>query len=142
MAQLLAPYNNSMRLGQGFNSYIQQICLDNAVLEDTEENRARLDDILHSSGHIRPSRAPKRGSADSAVAWTEPTYGVAIDSSSDHDGEDTEVKVIEHTQAKDEKCMGSTEKSTRSPKSQRWGKSQIVTYNSRFVDKLSDVTGT
>ncbi|KAJ9613426.1 hypothetical protein H2200_003368 [Cladophialophora chaetospira] len=31
MAQLLAPYNNSMRLGQGFNSYTQQICIDNAV---------------------------------------------------------------------------------------------------------------
>nr|XP_036588070.1 uncharacterized protein CTRU02_02082 [Colletotrichum truncatum]KAF6799211.1 hypothetical protein CTRU02_02082 [Colletotrichum truncatum] len=140
MAQLLAPYNNSMRLGQGFNSYIQQICLDNAVLEDTEENRARLDDILHSSGHFSPPRAPKRGSADSAVAWTEPNYGVAIDSSSDHDVEDAEVKIIEQTQAKDEKCMGSKEKSTRSPESRRWGKSQIVTYNSRFVDKLSDVT--
>lgn len=32
MAMLLAPYNNSMRLGQGFNSYTQQICLDKAVL--------------------------------------------------------------------------------------------------------------
>jgi hypothetical protein len=39
MAQLLAPYHNGMRLGQGFNSYTQQICLDRAVLIDNEENR-------------------------------------------------------------------------------------------------------
>ena len=32
MAQMLAPYNNSMRLGQGFNSYTQQVCLDQAVI--------------------------------------------------------------------------------------------------------------
>lgn len=32
MSLLLAPYNNAMRLGQGFNSYIQQICIDDAVV--------------------------------------------------------------------------------------------------------------
>jgi hypothetical protein len=42
MAQLLAPYHNGMRLGQGFNSYTQQICLDHAVLLDTDENRKRV----------------------------------------------------------------------------------------------------
>lgn len=31
-----------MRLGQGFNSYNQQICLDNAVLMDTDRNRGRV----------------------------------------------------------------------------------------------------
>jgi hypothetical protein len=31
MALLLAPYNNSMRLGMGFNSYTQTLCIDNAV---------------------------------------------------------------------------------------------------------------
>ena len=41
MAQFLAPYNNGMRLGQGFNSYTQQLCLDHAVLEDTPANRAK-----------------------------------------------------------------------------------------------------
>jgi hypothetical protein len=33
MAQLLAPYNNSMRLGQGFNSFTQQICMNDAVVQ-------------------------------------------------------------------------------------------------------------
>ncbi|KAK6508954.1 hypothetical protein TWF481_003722 [Arthrobotrys musiformis] len=31
MSLLLAPYNDSMRLGQGFNSYTQTLCLDKAV---------------------------------------------------------------------------------------------------------------
>lgn len=31
MSQLIAPYNNSMRLGQGFNSYTHQNCLLDAV---------------------------------------------------------------------------------------------------------------
>lgn len=42
MAQILAPYHNGMRLGQGFNSYTQQICLDNAVLIDNNTNRIRV----------------------------------------------------------------------------------------------------
>lgn len=42
MAQSIAPYNNGMRLGQGFNSYTQQICLDHAVLENTPKNWARV----------------------------------------------------------------------------------------------------
>ncbi|CAO2650018.1 Nn.00g013100.m01.CDS01 [Neocucurbitaria sp. VM-36] len=33
MSQLLAPYNNSMRLGQGFNSFTQQICMNDAVVQ-------------------------------------------------------------------------------------------------------------
>lgn len=36
MSQLLAPYNSAMRIGQGFNSYTQQICLDQAVTIDPE----------------------------------------------------------------------------------------------------------
>ncbi|PWN43858.1 hypothetical protein IE81DRAFT_61632 [Ceraceosorus guamensis] len=31
MGLLLAPYNNAMRLGQGFNSYTHEICIDDAV---------------------------------------------------------------------------------------------------------------
>lgn len=74
MAVLLAPYNNAMRLGQGFNSYTQQICLSNAV-----------------------KRAEK--SEDDDGAYTKDVPG------------------------------------------EKPGVSQIVSYSSRFVDKLSDVTG-
>ncbi|KAF2738961.1 hypothetical protein EJ04DRAFT_583374 [Polyplosphaeria fusca] len=31
MATLLAPYNTAMQLGSGFNSFTQQLCIDNAV---------------------------------------------------------------------------------------------------------------
>lgn len=31
MTLLLAPYNDSMRLGQGFNSYTHELCIDRAV---------------------------------------------------------------------------------------------------------------
>lgn len=37
-SQMLAPFNNSMRLGQGFNSYTQQICLNHAVTIDPKVN--------------------------------------------------------------------------------------------------------
>lgn len=33
MSQTLAPYSNSMRLEQGFNSSTQQICIDDAVTQ-------------------------------------------------------------------------------------------------------------
>jgi hypothetical protein len=31
MSLHLAPYNDAMRLGQGFNSYTHQLCIDGAV---------------------------------------------------------------------------------------------------------------
>ncbi|KAK4197960.1 hypothetical protein QBC40DRAFT_205879 [Triangularia verruculosa] len=34
MATLLAPYNTAMQLGAGFNSYTQQLCINNAVIRD------------------------------------------------------------------------------------------------------------
>ncbi|KAF7551363.1 hypothetical protein G7Z17_g5057 [Cylindrodendrum hubeiense] len=46
MALLLAPYNNGMRLGQGFNSYTQQICIDDAVVIDPD----RVDNAVTNDG--------------------------------------------------------------------------------------------
>ncbi|RSL47245.1 hypothetical protein CEP54_013484 [Fusarium duplospermum] len=85
MALQLAPYNNAMRLGQGFNSYTQQICLTDAVM--------------------RPSDAPngKKTIKVGDDALTKPTDG------------------------------------TETPKPKQ-GVSQIVSYSSRFVEKLSDIT--
>ncbi|KAJ5748584.1 uncharacterized protein N7511_010280 [Penicillium nucicola] len=34
MATILAPYNTAMRLGTGFNSFTQQLCIDNAVVRN------------------------------------------------------------------------------------------------------------
>jgi len=36
---LLAPYNDSMHLGQGFNSFLQVPCVDNAVTFDSDETK-------------------------------------------------------------------------------------------------------
>ncbi|KAK0642160.1 hypothetical protein B0T16DRAFT_311671, partial [Cercophora newfieldiana] len=54
MAQMLAPYNNSMRLGQGFNSYTQQVCLDKAVLPapPKPKNPKRIPQIVTYSSHF------------------------------------------------------------------------------------------
>ncbi|RAH86853.1 hypothetical protein BO86DRAFT_394649 [Aspergillus japonicus CBS 114.51] len=46
MALLLAPYNNGMRLGQGFNTYTQQICIDDAVVIDPD----RVDNAVTNDG--------------------------------------------------------------------------------------------
>lgn len=34
---LLVPYNDSMRLGQGYNSFLQTPCIDRAVQIDSED---------------------------------------------------------------------------------------------------------
>ncbi|CVL12393.1 hypothetical protein FPRO06_04797 [Fusarium proliferatum] len=36
MATLLAPYNQAMQLGTGFNSFTQQLCIDNAVVSPNQ----------------------------------------------------------------------------------------------------------
>ncbi|MCJ1249394.1 hypothetical protein MMC30_006617 [Trapelia coarctata] len=46
MAFILAPYNNAMRLGQGFNTYTQQICIDDAVVIDPD----RAENVLANDG--------------------------------------------------------------------------------------------
>ncbi|KAF7317696.1 hypothetical protein MKEN_00857300 [Mycena kentingensis (nom. inval.)] len=49
MALLLAPYNDAMRLGMGFNSFTQQLCINDAVrLADGK------DGIPATDNHLRP----------------------------------------------------------------------------------------
>ncbi|KAH8662562.1 hypothetical protein BX600DRAFT_399566, partial [Xylariales sp. PMI_506] len=38
MSMILAPYNDAMRIGQGFNSYTHELCIDSAVLVNTENH--------------------------------------------------------------------------------------------------------
>ncbi|EXK28097.1 hypothetical protein FOMG_15548 [Fusarium oxysporum f. sp. melonis 26406] len=44
MPPLLAPYDEAMRLGMGFNSYTQTMCIDSAV-EATDENVATMETV-------------------------------------------------------------------------------------------------
>ncbi|KAH6697368.1 hypothetical protein F5X68DRAFT_238766 [Plectosphaerella plurivora] len=129
MAQLLAPYNNSMRLGQGFNSYIQQICLDRAVLEDKSANRKRLDEIIRKDG-LRPTQVPGDAGKETASAFVESAHSEpdVVTNPNSEQGTSEENK---------ERYAESEDKDNGSPEAQR---RMIVTYSSRFVDKLSDVT--
>lgn len=36
MATQVVPYNTAMQLGSGFNSFTQTLCVDHAVLHDTD----------------------------------------------------------------------------------------------------------
>ncbi|KAF3901560.1 hypothetical protein ABW21_db0201950 [Orbilia brochopaga] len=46
MSLQLCPYNSAMRLGQGFNSFTQQICFDDAVIIDA----GKVGDVLKKGG--------------------------------------------------------------------------------------------
>ena len=131
MAQRLAPYNNSMRLGQGFNSYTQQICLDQAVL---------------CSSRLEKDIAPGRAQ--------EPARNASVKIISDGPAEDPKPKVpidqnfalVEQELKQYANPADDVLKETPSRTGtailtvEPWVKPQIVTYSSRFVDKLSDVT--
>ncbi|KAJ7797131.1 hypothetical protein B0H13DRAFT_1674612 [Mycena leptocephala] len=65
MAYLLAPYNSAMRLGMGFNSFTQQLCINDAV--KTKDNQTATEKNL-----TRPQY--KKGEMDSStsqvVTWS------------------------------------------------------------------------
>ncbi|KAK3367762.1 hypothetical protein B0H63DRAFT_565665 [Podospora didyma] len=107
MSQMLVPYNNAMRLGQGFNSYTQQICLDHAVLECEPPKQAHL--------HPKPKFNQNLGNDGDSAAL--------INSPSDDGSHDDKSTSTKHGDALSVAA-----------------KPEIVTYSSRFVDKLSDVT--
>lgn len=129
MAQLLAPYNNSMRLGQGFNSYTQQICLDRAVLPDSTRNKERL-------ARIANERIPGVEQKPNPEPDT-PTPDGSLQHVGNSPGHNNTIDPVEEAR---KAVLGA--KTGRDPINRPpWVKPQIVTYSSRFVDKLSDVTG-
>jgi hypothetical protein len=102
----LAPYTNAMRLGQGFNSYTQQICLDKAVLVPT----AKASPATDLQGLVLDSAmTPVTGTGSPT---DQPDFML-------EDGSTRRVVKRVHN-----------------------GQSQIVTYTAKFIDKLSDITGT
>jgi hypothetical protein len=162
MAQLLAPYNNSMRLGQGFNSYTQQICLDRAVLPDTVENREKERKTIvisskmskppenrtttitipasndKSAKHIETSdEKPSSPAADADHGKKPAGETVPGQSQSDH-----LLHPPHQEETEDSESTSSHDDEPEEPiEVYPWVKPQIVTYSSRFVDKLSDVAG-
>ncbi|KAL7932791.1 hypothetical protein V8C35DRAFT_306790 [Trichoderma chlorosporum] len=116
MAPLLAPYNNAMRLGQGFNSYTQQICLSDAVMQHSKVYKpdavTKLPEIAKPSETVQSTEVAKPAEvAQPSSTSIQPSLG----------GDALQTQ------------RQSTDASGK-------GVSQIVSYSSRFVDKLSDVT--
>lgn len=139
---MIAPYNNSMRLGQGFNSYTQQICLDKAVLPDTEYNReliaaqAAKKPVTLSDGSSKPSA----GQPAQILEAQAPQEVESLDGSSS-EGSKASKEPDNVDIQRSELLHGSEKQGTKPVQVLPWVKPQIVTYSSRFVDKLSDVTG-
>lgn len=63
MSLLLAPYTHAMRLGQGFNSYTQQICVNDAVVID----ESRPENVVTNDGTTMRIMAQKNAIPS---AWT------------------------------------------------------------------------
>ncbi|CEO58470.1 hypothetical protein PMG11_03194 [Penicillium brasilianum] len=148
MAQLLAPYNNSMRLGQGFNSYTQQTCLDQAVLPDPTLEQS---DALRRKAAAEIQASPISSSTPTSSASSTPTSSGAGTDSAAPESKQIEDAPAVSTPGTDVDIIGKARREALSgpkqdPKSGTgmtvppWVKPQIVTYSSRFVDKLSDVT--
>ncbi|ETS81500.1 hypothetical protein PFICI_06502 [Pestalotiopsis fici W106-1] len=96
MAMTLAPYNNAMRLGMGFNSYTQQLCVNDAVIKPNHV-KAQERDLINraiASGE-RPQHPTDPGNDGRKTGSVSRTVG---------------------------------------------GVSQTVTWSTKFVDSLSEVT--
>ncbi|KAI0142772.1 hypothetical protein GGR57DRAFT_377714 [Xylariaceae sp. FL1272] len=104
MALTLAPYNNAMRLGMGFNSYTQQLCVNDAVIK-ANNTKAQDRDLKVRRMLEEPSGGDTSTGNDKSVIPT--------------DGDGKNTKTVERT-------IG--------------GVSQTVTWSTKFVDSLSQVT--
>jgi len=186
MAQLLAPYNNAMRLGQGFNSYTQQICIDKAVAidpnwkptvvrtddirlgtakrtatldedDDSEpeayellnrfEEQARIDKIKqdkeYAENKVRLQKEKAKRDAAAEGNEYEDTTPIPIESLEDNAAEPSQGNRKYHGLKKQDVVKGNFNyQEGEDLNVHPWVKPQIVTYTSKFVDKLSDVTGT
>ena len=127
MAQLLAPYNNSMRLGQGFNSYTQQICLDKAVIPDEKVRRPE-----------QPTAITIAEPLDIETDYDD----VAVQPSTGSGEEGAEIGEVAQDLERRAAMGNDKDYKPRPFVVHPWNVPQIVTYSSTFVNKVSDVTGT
>ncbi|CAD6945577.1 unnamed protein product [Tilletia caries] len=108
MSLLLAPFHNGMRLGQGFNSFTQMTCVDNAVVMDPE----RADTVINNEGVTMRILAQKMKKAsvwrqmkeyvndkELAIGNTEPDAGEHL--STDGTGSASDEPEDEEEEAKD-----------------------------------------
>lgn len=142
----LAPYTNAMRLGQGFNSYTQEICIENAVLIEPARKarlsssstiaarRASQPTISHSPLHPPSGDTTLNPKSSTESLASDATHSVAM------------VRKISNSSAPGNYAHGPTTLSvpatTVSPAEltpPHKNVVQIVTYSSRMVDNVSDI---
>lgn len=137
-----------MRLGQGFNSYTHQVCLDKAVLPDTAENRARLaksvtirdadalsaadESTDRTSGVSKSAKAIENGAQPAENGIDVPGNGILSKTNGVSEQFPDPLSSLQN--------LTQTKLPTNVTQVPPWVKPQIVTYSSRFVDKLSDIT--
>ncbi|KAE8230990.1 hypothetical protein CF326_g4003 [Tilletia indica] len=168
MTLLLAPYNNAMRLGQGFNSYTQQICIDDAVVASPH----RAENFISNTGQTM--RTIAQGKSEPSL-WTRSSEvlmdegRIAEAKAADQeiisastillpDERQEKIRALERKRA--EGIVSSAAHGTSAPPpyqkhsdssfaeevTRSWridnigGPSQTVTFTSRFVDSLSQIT--
>ncbi|KAM0490561.1 hypothetical protein ACHAP8_011466 [Fusarium lateritium] len=191
MALRLAPYNNGMRLGQGVNSYTQQICVDDAVVTDPDriDNPVTNDgftmrDLRFAISGAHATHTPSSEDSGDTVLVTpeveENNDSTALAARSfafqlqqraeqikklieDIDAYETELEdvskaetaerrkkalILENKRIKLSKlktlevteALKSADSKGLDEELANRGRSQVVTYTSRFVSKLSEVT--
>ncbi|KAK6721154.1 hypothetical protein SNK04_000049 [Fusarium graminearum] len=191
MALRLAPYNNGMRLGQGFNSYTQQICVDDAVVTDPDriDNPVTNDgftmrDLRFAISGAHTTHSPSSEESGETVlvspAGEENNDSTALAARSfafqfqqraeqikklieDINAYETELEDVSKAETAEHRkkaqiletkriklsklktlevteALKSAESKGLAEELANRGRSQVVTYTSRFVSKLSEVT--
>ncbi|EEH20585.2 hypothetical protein PABG_02816 [Paracoccidioides brasiliensis Pb03] len=114
----LAPYTSLMRLGQGFNSYTQQICIDDAVIIHSHPADASLNHCDHLPGQY------PFGNADSS------------------ERDNCEAALVETTIQSTDDSLQPQPPPTKPEKVKATNVNQTVTYTAHAIDNLADVVDT
>ncbi|KAL2052672.1 hypothetical protein ABVK25_006912 [Lepraria finkii] len=160
----LAPYTNAMRLGQGFNSYTQEICIENAVLiepakkartaterrpqslfvEPTHKTRSsderRPQKIVIDPTTLRPQSIPKAVSENSVTLRPQASNeSFASTAASDAGSQISKARSVPDLTVTNPSHRPATSVHPAEVTSPHKNTVQIVTYSSRLVDNVSDI---
>ncbi|KAK4690509.1 hypothetical protein P7C71_g6298, partial [Lecanoromycetidae sp. Uapishka_2] len=145
----LAPYTNAMRIGQGFNSYTQEICIENAVLIEPARKAHPIGSSRSpdSNGRRGSSLRPHSAVSDNAMTLRAKSSNESL--ASDATASDAEGQLqLTRGSAKSlpnitigsnpiDIPATSVQPSEITPPHKNVV--QIVTYSSRMVDNVSDI---
>ncbi|RPA86777.1 hypothetical protein BJ508DRAFT_410962 [Ascobolus immersus RN42] len=165
---VLAPYNNAMRLGQGFNSYTQKICIDDAVVIDPSHGDNPITNDGFTMRDLVLAMGYEKGDVDdnqavlAAAEQMKPDMTVLeelqkavnlleseVEEATDVAAEDIvrKRKLLEQKRARLSKAklqlasaLDAVDRVQLAKHYADRGPSQLATYSSKFVDKLSEIT--